>query len=175
MNTQKQIKDQLKPEVFARNNRTHRNSKTIAAVSAITLVAFFLRLVYIGQPWQGDDYNTIRESINFGKNLNGLLYFGILHFWMQILQTEWWYRILGVFIGLAAIPLAYWAGTIVGGRRAGVMYAGFLALSPFAIDTTHLLRTYSIFLTLSLFAITATFYFVTRREARFRLHIGVTQ
>ena len=155
------------------NQRIREHSKQIAFVSFIIFVAFFLRLVYIDQPWQGDDYNTIRESINFGRNLNGLLYFGILHFWMQIIQTEWWYRLLGVCIGLAAIPLAYWAGTIAGGQRAGVIYATFLAFSPFAIDTTHLLRTYSAFLTCSLFAITATLYFVTRRDARFRLHFLV--
>ena len=144
-------------------------------VALLLGVGLLARLWRIDAPLQGDDYNSLREATFLGQNLNGLLYFVLLHFWMQPIQAEWWYRLLAVLLGLCAIPIAYWAGTLLAGRRAGLIAAALFSIAPFAVDTTHQVRGYSLFLTTSVLALAATLFFLSSANRRRRwLWLGIS-
>lgn len=138
-----------------------RTRMSIAATRSVPWLALLIvagavvRLWGIDAPLQGDDYNTLREAETLGKNLNGLLYFTLLHFWAPLVRAEWWYRLPAVAIGLMAIPIAQRAGALLANRRVGLLAAALVALSPFSVNTSHLLRTYSLLLTASFLALAA--------------------
>src|SRR6266403_3860228 len=85
-------------------------------VSVLICASLFVRLWNIRMPLQGDEYSSLQDALKLGSNLSGLLYFTLLHFWMQLGESDWWYRLLSVLLGVAAVPFAYWAGRLTAGR-----------------------------------------------------------
>jgi uncharacterized membrane protein len=90
------------------------------------------------------------------------LYYFILHFWDQAMSNDWWLRLLSVLLGLAAIPLLYWAGERLFSRDVALLAALVGALSPHHIVVSRTVRMYTILPLISLLALYFTYRFATR-------------
>lgn len=87
-------------------------------------------------------YSVIR-TLAFG--VHPPLYHIIVHFWMQLFgRSEIAVRSFSVLVGVAAIPVAYWAGHRLYDRRTGLIAAGLIALSPFQIWYSQEARMYEL-------------------------------
>ena len=135
-------------------------------VSLLICASLLVRLWNIRMPLQGDEYSSLQEATKLGSNLSGILYFTILHFWMQLGHSDWWYRLLSVLLGMAAVPFAYWAGRLTADRLTGFVFATLVAISPFAVETSQGVRHYSLALTVSTMALTATLFLLYHPERR---------
>ena len=91
------------------------------------------------------------------------LYYLLLHGWMALAgDGESATRALSLAIAALAVPVAWWAGSAVGGRRAGAIAAGIAALCPFLTYYAQEARMYTLVAVLSLVATAA---FARRRRA----------
>ncbi len=73
------------------------------------------------------------------------LYYLLLHGWIRLFGTGTFaVRMLSSCLALAALPLAWRAGVLVGGRRAGAAALLLFATSPFAIRYASETRMYSL-------------------------------
>ncbi|MCA9969592.1 MAG: glycosyltransferase family 39 protein [Anaerolineales bacterium] len=88
------------------------------------------------------------------QDTNPPLYFLLLHGWRALAgETVFALRYAGVLAALAAIPLVYGLGTAVGGPRVGLTAALLLAISPFHVWQTQVLRNYGLLISLNLLAV----------------------
>ncbi len=94
------------------------------------------------------------------------LYYLLLHVWMQIfgrgpVATHW----LSLIPALITVPVAYWGGASLFGRRIGAYAAALAAGVPFLTSYAQETRMYSLLLLLSLLvAVTFVHAFVYRRQ-----------
>ena len=73
------------------------------------------------------------------------LYYWLLHGWLEVFgDGDVASRSLSGLFGVAALPLAYLAGRVGGGRRAGAATVLVVALSPFAVRYSTEARMYSL-------------------------------
>jgi hypothetical protein len=81
------------------------------------------------------------------------LYYVLLHEWMRLAGTgEAATRSLSLLFAIAAVPVAWWAGSAVFGRRAGALAAAGAALCPFLTYYAQETRMYSLVAVLSIAA-----------------------
>ncbi|MFA5155828.1 MAG: glycosyltransferase family 39 protein [Candidatus Omnitrophota bacterium] len=78
----------------------------------------------------------------------------ILYFWKQFFTTEFMLRLVPVIFGIVSVIIIYKAGETASGRKAGLISAFILALSPFHIYYSQELTHYS----LTLFCAVCSFY-----------------
>src|SRR5438552_2120139 len=72
------------------------------------------------------------------------LHYFLLHLWMRVFGTgDLAVRSLSGVVGVATLPVAWWAGRSVGGRRAAWIAVLLLASSPFAIRYSTEARMYA--------------------------------
>jgi mannosyltransferase len=104
----------------------------------------------------------IREALE--RDGHPPLYYVLLHAWSAVVGTSpWAMRLLSGLLGVAALPLAWWAGLRVGGRpdvdgrrdpvrarRTGLAALVLLATLPFAIRYSSETRMYSLLMLLVL-------------------------
>lgn len=84
---------------------------------------------------------------------NPPLYYVVLHGWMELFGAgEAATRALSLLFALLAIPAAFWAGSAVFDRRAGVLAAAGAAGSPFLTYYAQETRMYSLVVLLSILA-----------------------
>jgi len=77
----------------------------------------------------------------------------LLHVWMQIFgASESATHALSLVFGLLTIPVGFWAGWSLFGRRAGMMAATLLAFSAFLTQYAQETRMYELMGLLGLFA-----------------------
>lgn len=102
------------------------------------------------------------------------LYYFLLHLWMAAFgSSESATHVLSLLFALAAIPVAWWAGTSLFGDREGWVLAGMTALCPFLTQYAQETRMYSLVVLLGT-ATTAFFlhaYLFGRQ--RFRIPFGI--
>jgi hypothetical protein len=94
------------------------------------------------------------------------LYYLLLHVWMAVFGTsDEATHVLSLLFALAAIPVGFWAGSSLFGRRAGWITAVLVAVNPFIADYANETRMYTLVALLGLIA-AATFLhaFVFRRR-----------
>jgi hypothetical protein len=116
----------------------------LAAIALLTAVAFALRLRGLGEGLWRDEPVTLDETQ--GRSLRGVLqvvanggeYNPPLHFVLAWLSAKAgdptrWIRVPSLIFGTATVPLVFLLGTRALSRAAGLVGAGFMALSPFAI------------------------------------------
>lgn len=83
------------------------------------------------------------------------LFHVLMHFWIQAFGTsEVALRSFSVLVGVASIPLAYWAGATLYNRAVGLLAAGILALSPYHIWYSQEARMYSLMMFFGLLSLT---------------------
>jgi 4-amino-4-deoxy-L-arabinose transferase-like glycosyltransferase len=128
-------------------------------VLALTLVSLALRTRQL------NFYYWIDEAISVGISSHPLaqlphllredgsppLYYLLLHVWMQVfghdeVATHW----LSLVFALITVPVSYWGGSSLFGRRAGLMSAILAAGVPFITSYAQETRMYSLLLLLSL-------------------------
>ena len=81
------------------------------------------------------------------------LYYVLLHGWLELFGNgEEALRSLSLLAALLTVPAAFWAGTVVGGARAGWLAAVLAALNPFLTIYAQEARMYSIVALLSVLA-----------------------
>jgi mannosyltransferase len=136
----------------------------------ILLLAFGLRLLDLeGQSMWSDEGLTLyraRQALPalFANQIvvdgvpttdtNPPFYFLLLHGWRTLVgESVFVLRFAGVLLATLAIPLLYAMGRLLGGRRAGMAAALLLALSPFHIWQTQVLRNYGLLVTLNLLSL----------------------
>src|SRR5215213_1971416 len=130
------------------------------AVAVLTAAGFVLRARLFGQGLWSDELLTLREVQ--GKDLGGLLrqiahgvenspplYFLLAWLSSKLGSDPALLRLPSLALGTATVPLVYLLGARSVGGRAGVVAAGFLALSPFAIYYSVDPRPYATLLFLS--------------------------
>ena len=85
------------------------------------------------------------------------LYYLLLHVWMAVFGTSAEAtHVLSLLFALAAIPVGFWAGRSLFGRRAGWITGVLVAINPFIADYANETRMYTLVALLSLVC-TATF------------------
>jgi hypothetical protein len=88
------------------------------------------------------------------RDTNPPLYFMLLHFFKLLVGEEIFsLRFLGVAVATFSIPLIYNLGKVTFGSRIGLIAALLIAISPFHIWQSQVLRNYSLLLTLSLLSV----------------------
>src|SRR6201994_3590590 len=81
------------------------------------------------------------------------LYYVLLHEWIRLVGTgEAATRSLSLLFAIAAVPVAWWAGSATFGRRAGALAAAGAALCPFLTYYAQETRMYSLVAVLSIAA-----------------------
>ena len=96
------------------------------------------------------------------------LYYAVLHLWMQIWgRSETATHVLSLILALAAIPVAYWAGSSAFDRRTGSYCAVLAAGLPFLTSYAQETRMYSLVLVESLIVAMSFLHAFIRGRRRF--------
>ncbi len=149
----------------------------------LLLLAFVLRIYALeGQSmWSDEGLSLYRARQEPADIFNGLIiidgvethdtnppfYFFLLHLLRNAAgETVFALRYSGVLAGVLAVPFIYVLGTAVYGRRVGLVGALLMAISPFHVWQSQVLRNYSLLLTLNLGSIYGLFRYVLARSRK---------
>jgi hypothetical protein len=109
-------------------------------VAAMVGAALLLRAPNLGRAYWIDEGISVGIASHPLHRIPGLLrldgspplFYVVLHFWIRLFGTsEVATHSLSLLVSLLAIPLAYWAGKELFGRRAGLAAAALYATNPF--------------------------------------------
>ncbi len=114
---------------------------TLASLTALILLAAFLRFVNLGHTslWLDEIYDLIvlpgatLGRLAFPVDQHPPLYYLLLHYWLVLGHGELWMRLPSALAGVLSVPLMWQAGAALGSRRAGLLAAALLALSPLQV------------------------------------------
>ena len=136
------------------------------AVTALTALAFALRLAGIGQSLVDDEIFTYDIVTRFGladivgqvrdTSITPPFHYLLAHLAVQIGDPTTWVRVPSLVLGTATIPLAYLVGARTVGREAALLGSALLALSPMAVwygDEARAYATLTFLLVLSTYAL----------------------
>lgn len=114
--------------------------------------------------------NTITVDGIDTRDTNPPFYFVLLHFWRYAAgELVFSLRFIGAAFATLAIPLIYGLGRVTFGRSAGLIAAFFLAISPFHVWQSQVLRNYGMLVTLNLLSIYGLFRFILSEAERRRI------
>lgn len=132
------------------------NVRISTLIGVLVLCAFALRLYGLGtRSLYGDEYSTLLEGQQLGRNYQSLLYFAGFHFWLLLGASDFWVRFPSVIFGVLAIPVSYQLGRRAVSQQTGIVLAFLLSFSAFALQYSQETRFYSLFLLSTLLAQTA--------------------
>ena len=151
------------------------------ALLLLLLLAFALRIYALeGQSmWSDEGLSLYRARQQPAEIFQGLIiidgvethdtnppfYFLLLHLLRTLAgESVFALRYSGVLAGVLAVPLIYSLGTIAYGRRVGFVAALLMAISPFHVWQSQVLRNYSLLLTLNLASVYGLFRFVLAKS-----------
>ena len=145
-------------EPVAPPRRSRRRTWIILAVGAACACGIALRFGSPGALWLDEAISVDIAQLGPGGILTALrqdghppLYYLLLHGWMEILgDSAGSARALSAVFSIATIPLAWFAGMRLGGRRTAVIAMVLMATSPFAVRYATEARMYSLMALLSL-------------------------
>ncbi len=144
-----------------------------AVLAGVFAIAIALRLVNLdGRPlWYDEAFAVLYAEKSFSTMLHGtlasthgvaadvhpLLYYTILHVWMQLFgQSPGAVRMLSVLLGVATVGMAYLVGRLLYDQRSALGSALIVACAPFAIYYSQEARMYAL---LGLAAIAMVYFF----------------
>lgn len=164
--------DSLRWSVLTRGRPgNHVNVRIGTVIGVLVLCAFALRLYGLGtRSLLGDEYSTLLEGQQLGRNFQSLLYFTVFHFWLLLGTSDFWVRFPSVLFGVLAIPVSYQLGRRALSRQTGIVLAFLLAFSAFALQYSQETRFYSLFLLTTLLSQTA-FLELQRQPTAVRLRL----
>ncbi len=143
----------------------------------ILLLAFFIRVYHLdGQSmWSDEGLSLYRIHQPVSQQLQNIItvdgvdtrdtnppfYFLLLHGWSILTgDTVFALRYGGVLLALLAIPLIYQLTALGVGKNAGLAAAFLLAISPFHVWQSQVLRNYGLLITLNLFSLYGLWRFI---------------
>jgi mannosyltransferase len=150
----------------------------LIAVSAV------IRTRYIsGQFWMDEAISTGIASHPLSQ-IPGLLrhdgspplYYFLLHFWIRAFGgSEAATHSLSLLFGLLTIPVGYWAGSSLFGRRAGIMAATLFAFSAWLTEYAMETRMYELMGLLGIIATAAFIHGFVHRRRKYVVVFAVTE
>ncbi len=115
-------------------------------------------VLYAEKPFATMLYGTLTPVHGVAADVHPLLYYFILHGWMQLFgQSAVMVRALSVVLGIATVVMAYLLGRTLYDRRSGLGAGFVVACTPFAVYYAQEARMYAL---LGLAATAMTFFFV---------------
>lgn len=127
--------------------------RALVIVGALALLGAVLRFATINtRSFWLDEAITVEQTniplpdVIAGQigNVHPPLFHVLMHLWIQVFGiSEVAMRSFATAFGIATIPVAYWVGRVAYGRRAGVIAAGLVALSPYYIWYSQEARMYA--------------------------------
>ncbi len=160
MTTQELADLQLTEELRPKRSRLRRDRLIIGG---FVLLAFALRAPNLGRAYwvdEGISVGIASHPLNQIPNLlrqdgSPPLFYVILHFWMRLFGTApTATHMLPLVVSLLCVPLAYWAGTRLFDRRAGIVAAALFATNPFLNWYSTETRMYPMVVALSILGVT---------------------
>ena len=131
-------------------------SRAFWIVVGLTLLGAVLRFATLGlQAYHHDEIVTASRilRVGFGHAMDAVgfsesappLYYALAWFWTQVTGTgEWGLRSLSALAGVATIPVAYFIGRELRGRRAGLLGAALVAVNPLLLWYSQEARAYAL-------------------------------
>jgi mannosyltransferase len=131
-------------------------SRAFWIVAGLTLGAAVLRFATLGdQSYHHDEIVTASRILrgDFGHAMDAVgfsestppLYYALAWFWTQLTGTgEWGLRSLSALAGVLTVPVAYFVGAELRGRRVGLWAAALVAFNPMLLWYSQEARAYSL-------------------------------
>lgn len=167
-------------EPWQKHTRDVEGRTVRLALPLIILVGAVLRLWGLGdQSLWVDEILTIKAANVDGamtmadlfSNIQGPLHTLIVRFVSRYSMSEAALRSISAVSGIATIPVVYVLGRDLVNRRTGLVAAGLLAVSPFAIWYSQEVRNYSLLILLATASTLAVWRFIVRRADAQRLYV----
>ncbi len=125
----------------------------VAAVCAFTAVAFGLRVANLDQSLFQDEYWTygvvttnsltgVVSDVAHNNEITPPLFSVLAWLTAQLGDPKVWIRVPSLILGTATVPVTYLLARRIAGNTAGLIAAGIMALSPFAIFYSTEARAY---------------------------------
>jgi len=125
-------------------------SNRVFLLLSITTLALIVRLYGISlYPFEGDEYNSIAEALDFNRNWNSFVYSSITHFWIGFGRSELWLRLPAVIFGVAAVVVLFRIGERLGGPRCAIACGLLAAVAPYSVYHSQEMRFYSLLIFVS--------------------------
>ncbi|GAC1517361.1 MAG: hypothetical protein NVS1B12_02360 [Acidimicrobiales bacterium] len=143
-------------------------------MAALVLVATALRLPTMGRAYWVDEGISIGIASHPLRHIPALLrldgspplFYGVLHLWLGLFgAAEWSTHALALLTSLAVIPVAYWSGRTLFGRRPAWCAAALAATNPFLNWFATETRMYPLVCCLAIVAVTFAVRAAERRSA----------
>lgn len=153
-----------------------RGKKVLLPVSALLLLALGLRLWELDADslWF-DTAHSVAVAANdtlaqvvqgAASDYQAPLYFILLHYWLDISQSDWWVRLLSVLAGVGVVGFSYQVGRRLFSPATGVVAALITAISTFQIFYSRYPRAYIL---VALFILAGLYYlYLALEEGRGR-------
>jgi uncharacterized membrane protein len=131
-------------------------SRAFWIVAGLTLLGAVLRFATLGtQAYHHDEIVTASRvlRVGFGHAMDAVgfsesappLYYALAWLWTQVTGTgPWGLRSLSAVAGVATIPVAYFIGRELRGRRTGLLAAALVAVSPMLLWYSQEARAYAL-------------------------------
>ncbi len=140
--------------------KKNKDKKIIYLLAGILLIGLFLRIYRLGYYsfWYDEALSITLARINpityfqhyISYMIDPPLFHLLLHFWSYLGKSEFVLRSFSLIFGIISIVLVYKVGERLFNKRAGLIGAFMLALSPLNIYYSQELRCYSLLLFLTL-------------------------
>jgi hypothetical protein len=147
----------------------------------VVLLGALLRFYRLGgQSLWVDEILTL-QAANIGgsfglrdafSNIQGPFHACLIHFVAKLSTSEVALRSLSAVAGTGTIPLVYLLGRDMAGRRAGLVAAVLLAVSPFAIWYSQEVRNYAFLIFLSAVSTLAAWRIIVRGDRAWALYVA---
>ena len=144
-------------------------------LAGLVVLGAALRLPNLGRAYWIDEGLSVGIASHRLAQIPGLLrldgspplFYVLLHFWLRLFgSSEVSTRSMTVLLSLTVIPLAWWSGNQLFGRRAAVFASTLVATSPFLVWYATETRMYPLVAALSLAAVTLAFRAAQRASRR---------
>jgi hypothetical protein len=166
-------------------SQSKRHLRQYGLLLLFLLLAFGLRLYQLdGQSFWSDEglslYRAQQATSDVWRNLitiddidtrdtNPPFYFLLLHLWRQATgDSMLTLRYLGVLLALPSVPLIYLMGKQIASVRVGLLAGLLLAISPFHVWQSQVLRNYGLLITLNLFCVYALWRLINNWQSKSR-------
>ncbi len=132
-------------------------SRTFWIVAGLTALATAVRFATLGlQSYHHDEVVTATRILpgSFWQAMDAVgysesappLYYALAWLWTQVVGTgEFGLRSFSALAGVATVPVAYWIGVALRGRRTGIAAAALVAVNPMLVWYSQEARAYALF------------------------------
>jgi mannosyltransferase len=159
-------------------------ARVALVIFILVVVSLFIRTRSVGQQYWMDEAITVGISSHHLSAIPGImrqdgsppLFYLLLHFWMLMVgngeaATHWLSEIFAVL----TIPVGYWGGLKLAGKRAGLMTATLMASSAFLDYYSQETRMYALMTLLGMFGTIGFVRGFVFRERRYVILFSLSQ